>query len=196
VSSHVGRGTFVSRLAATLESKPHITEEADPDAYDPMQNVRPIDWDPTMPVLWALDFNVNPRSSVIAQRQPRPGGLDVINVLDELVIANSDTWSACEAFRERTEKWADVMRRRLKVIVNGDSRKTSGETDYRIIKQFFSRYSDISEAQYKFGQSNPRVRDRVNAVNGMLCRWASPAVPSSALQGASEGFPAGGLSGG
>jgi PBSX family phage terminase large subunit len=142
-------------------------------AYDPKENVRPVDWDPAMPLLWALDFNVDPMSSVICQRHERPGELDVVNVLNELVIANSDTHAACEAFRERTEKWADVLRRRLPVIVygdaNGDSRKTSGETDYRIIKQFFARHSDTYDAQFKFGRSNPRVRDRVNAVNGMLC---------------------------
>src|SRR5207247_10822057 len=83
-----------------------------------------------MPLLWALDFNVDPMSSVICQRQERPGGLDIVNVLDELVIANSDTHAACEAFRERTEKWADVLRRRLPVIVygdaSGDNRKTPG----------------------------------------------------------------------
>ena len=44
-----------------------------------------------------------------------------------------------------------------------------GETDYRIIKQFFARHSDTYDAQFRFGRSNPRIRDRVNAMNGMLC---------------------------
>ena len=38
-----------------------------------------------------------------------------------------------------------------------------------LIKQFFARHSDTYDAQFKFGRSNPRIRDRVNAVNGMLC---------------------------
>src|SRR5712671_3515688 len=32
VSSHVGRGTFVTRLPATLESRPHLAEEMDAEA--------------------------------------------------------------------------------------------------------------------------------------------------------------------
>jgi hypothetical protein len=142
-------------------------------AYDPAVNVRSAEWDPTMPVLWSLDFNIDPMSSVIAQRSERPGGSDVVTVLDELVIANNSIQVACEAFVERTRQWADVIRRRLPVVVYGDaagnSRMHTGETDCRIIKQFFARHSDTYDVQYKVGPSNPAVRDRVNAVNGLLC---------------------------
>jgi hypothetical protein len=142
-------------------------------AYDPALNVRPLEWDPRMPVLWSLDFNIDPMSSVIAQRSERQDGSDVISVLDELVIPNNSIQVACEAFMERTRHWADALRRKLLVIVYGDaagnSRMHTGETDYRIIKQFFARHSDTYDVQYRVGSSNPPVRDRVNAVNGLLC---------------------------
>jgi hypothetical protein len=35
-------------------------------SLDPQRNVRPTAWDPTLPVIWSLDFNVNPMASVIA----------------------------------------------------------------------------------------------------------------------------------
>jgi hypothetical protein len=147
-------------------------------AYDPAANVRKLDFDPSLPVLWSLDFNVEPMSSVIAQRKPMPAREDdFIHVLDELVIHQSNTAAACEAFRERMEKWAELKRNRgqiMDVIVYGDAsgngRRTSAEnTDYQIIKLFFRRFGHLFNVQYKVGSANPAVRDRVNAVNARLC---------------------------
>jgi hypothetical protein len=140
------------------------------------ENVRKLDFDPFLPVLWSLDFNVEPMSSIIAQRKPMASGDDFIHVLDELVIHESNTAAACGAFVERMEKWAEVRRSRgalMDVIVYGDStgnnRMHSGDTDYQIVKLFFRRYGHLFNVQYKVKDSNPPVRDRVNAVNARLC---------------------------
>ena len=43
-------------------------------------------WNWGLPLLWAVDFNVDPMCSVVAQRQG-----DQINVLDEIVISRAST---------------------------------------------------------------------------------------------------------
>jgi hypothetical protein len=137
------------------------------------ENVRKLDFDPSLPVLWSLDFNVEPMSSVIAQRQRMADSDgDVIHVLDELIISSSNTAAACEAFRERMEKWAELKRNRGRDRVwrCERQRRTSAEnTDYQIIKLFFRRFGHLFNVQYKVKDSNPPVRDRVNAVNAKLC---------------------------
>jgi len=69
-------------------------------AFDRAHNVRPLRYDPKQPLIWSLDFNVNPMSSVIGQ---------MINgtmcILDELILPDSNTPAACEEFLKRTQKW-------------------------------------------------------------------------------------------
>ena len=75
------------------------------------------------------------------------------------MIHQSNTAAACEAFRERMEKWAELKRNRgqiMDVIVYGDAsgngRRTSAEnTDYQIIKLFFRRFGHLFNVQYKVG---------------------------------------------
>jgi hypothetical protein len=50
----------------------------------------------------------------------------------------------------------------------GASRSTAGQSDYEIIRQFFRTDPDF-KVTYHIKTSNPLVRDRVNAVNAMLC---------------------------
>ena len=137
------------------------------------QNVRQLDFDPWLPVRWSLDFNIEPMSSVIAQIKPMPGGADIIHVLDEMVIHQSNTSEACEAFRERMEKWARLIRGPLDVVVYGDATgnsrdSTSSNTDWQIIQMFFRRNEHLFRVEKKVKSSNPLVRDRVNSVNAML----------------------------
>ncbi len=68
--------------------------------------------DPARPVVWALDFNVDPMCSVIAQVE-RSGE---VSVLDEIALKRATTEQACEEFREaiRTRRgrawWCMAMR--------------------------------------------------------------------------------------
>ena len=48
------------------------------------------------PLLWALDFNVDPMSSVVAQVEG-----DEVKVLDEIVLSRASTYDACEEFGSR-----------------------------------------------------------------------------------------------
>jgi hypothetical protein len=112
------------------------------------------------PLLWALDFNVDPMCSIVAQRQG-----ETLVVIDEIVISRASTWQACEEF------WNRFRHHPAGVIVYGDASgnnlKTSGTTDYQMIRQFFAR-TPYRAIDYRVPKSNPLVRDRVLLVNSRL----------------------------
>jgi len=110
--------------------------------------------------------------SVIGQRMSNE-----VFVLEELVLANSNTYAACEAFLERTRPWVQKSRLPIPVRIygdaTGDSRNSAASvTDWQIVRDFFDRHTSLYEATFWMGASNPRVKDRVNCVNALLCNEA------------------------
>ena len=67
-------------------------------AFDRAGNVEPANYDRRLPLFWSLDFNVNPMCSLIGQRDG-----EMVYILDELVLPDSNTLAACEEFLQRTE---------------------------------------------------------------------------------------------
>jgi len=124
------------------------------------EHVRQTKLNPKDPLLWSLDFNVNPMCSIVAQSS---GGH--MYVLDEIVLRNATTMQACEEFLKR------FGGHKAGVIVYGDAsgyhQQTTGTSDYDIVTDYFNATSfttpDISVAN-----SNPPVRDRINRVNATL----------------------------
>lgn len=125
-------------------------------AFERMKHVRQLEIDPTRPLLWALDFNVNPMCSVIAQKIG-----DKVVVLDEIVLSRASTSDACDEFERRfgyhqagVEVYGDASGARM---------QTAGSTDYEIVNDFLRR------AGYRYSmrvpRSNPAVRDRIALVN-------------------------------
>jgi len=137
-------------------------------AFDRAGNVQPTSYDRRLPLFWSLDFNVNPMCSVIGQRDA-----EMVYILDELVLPDSNTLAACEEFLKRTEAW--VRSSNLPIQLNlygdatGDARKTAGSrTDWQMIRELFQRYRDRFNTSFLIGSSNPLVRDRTNCVNARL----------------------------
>jgi hypothetical protein len=126
-------------------------------SFQRTQHLREMKIDPRLPLRWALDFNVDPMSSVILQLK----GREVV-VLDEIYLRNSSTKEACAEFLRR------YPRHDAGVIVYGDSsgnqRQTTGSTDYDIIKDYFWTFSTM-KTQWRPNKSNPSVRDRINLMN-------------------------------
>ncbi len=96
-----------------------------------------------------MDFNVDPMSAVIAQW--------VNNKLychDEVWLRNSDTWKTMDEIKKRNYSG-------LRVIPDstGGNRKTSGVTDFEIIRKYNHTILSVR---------NPFVSDRVNNVNRLL----------------------------
>jgi hypothetical protein len=116
--------------------------------------------DPRRPILWALDFNVDPMSSVIAQIANGR-----IVVLDEIVIRHGTTRQACEAFLERYPKHEPGVT--IFGDASGSAQQTSGMSDYEMVKEHFAIYSSM-KVDYKVPKANPSVRERINLTNTKL----------------------------
>ena len=120
--------------------------------------------DTRRPLLWALDFNVDPMSSVIAQVDG-----EKVTVLDEIVLSRASTYQACEEFAARFERhpagvvvYADATGARL---------QTTGTSDVAILREFFGDGA-WGEARFRIPTSNPAVRDRVTLMNAKLATAA------------------------
>jgi hypothetical protein len=129
-------------------------------AFDRSRNLVEVDVDPGLPLLWGLDFNVDPMCSVVIQIRDHR-----VVVIDEIILSRAGTEEACEEFCGRYPNHGPG------VIVYGDASgarmQTSGTTDYEIIKTFFRR-NGYNSVDYRIPRSNPYVRERVNLVNAML----------------------------
>lgn len=123
------------------------------------EHVGEVKRDRWLPLLWSLDFNVNPMASVVAQQAGKK-----LHVIDEIVISNATTQEAC---REFCQRYFDHL---SGVVIYGDAsgnnRSTKGSSDYEVVRSTL-RESAI-RATYKISTSNPRVRHRVDAVNAAL----------------------------
>ncbi|MGA7241239.1 MAG: terminase family protein [Bryobacteraceae bacterium] len=111
-------------------------------------------------LFWALDFNVDPMCSVIAQRVD-----GVVRVLDELYLRNTTTYVACKEFLEKFPE------HNAEVVVYGDAsgyqHRTTGSTDYEMIRECFAA-NGKHLVRYGAPRTNPQIRDRVNLTNAML----------------------------
>jgi hypothetical protein len=123
-------------------------------------NVADLSVDPRLPLLWALDFNVDPMSSLVVQMVRGK-----VRVLDEIVIRHGTTHAACEEFLKRFPK------SEAGVVVYGDAsgnqQHTTGASDYDMIHEYFEVHSNM-QVQYRVPKSNPSVRERINLTNSRL----------------------------
>ena len=122
-------------------------------SYDSVLSTFDHKYKPDRGVLVALDFNVNPMSACIAQKEG-----DKMYVFDEILLYSSNT-----------DEMADEIRSRYpieKTIIYPDpaatQRKTSagGKTDLSILQNYGFRV--------RHRHHHPYVRDRINAVNSRL----------------------------
>jgi len=129
-------------------------------AFSRREHVRQLKKSPTLPLLWALDFNVNPMTSVVAQIDG-----EEIRVIDEVVISRASTAEACAEFARRH------LPHRGELIVYGDAsahrQQTTGTSDAETIQRFF-RSEWQQKVSYRIPRSNPLVRERVALVNRKL----------------------------
>jgi len=130
-------------------------------SFSRSRNLRELEVDATLPLFWALDFNVDPMSSIVAQKHG-----EEVRVLDEIVLSRASTVEACEEFHGR------YPNHQAGVMVYGDASgqrlQTAGTTDYQIIKEFFRRTA-YQAVKFRVPPSNPSVRERVSLVNAKLC---------------------------
>ena len=128
--------------------------------FDRGKNIADVEVRPQYPLLWALDFNVDPMCSVVAQTD----GF-AVHVIDEIVISRASTYDACAEFNRR------YPAHRAGIVVYGDAsgnaQQTTGRTDYDLVREFF-QHTDYRSVDYRIPRSNPSVRDRVLLTNAKL----------------------------
>jgi len=129
-------------------------------AFDRRENVGAVKLDASLPLRWALDFNVDPMCSVVAQIRG-----EAVFVLDEIVLSRASTYQACEEFANRYPPHPAGLA--IYTDATGAAQQTTGTSDLAILRQFFrdGAYGDVTFAA---GRSNPPVRDRVGLVNAKL----------------------------
>ncbi len=135
-------------------------------AFERVHNVGNVELSPDVPLSWSLDFNMDPLCSILAQVHKGR-----VNVIEEMILPNSNTLAACEEFLSRTEKWRTEAPLNVRVYgdATGEQRRTSASrTDWQIVKDFFGRYADRYHASFRIPSSNPPVKDRINCVNALL----------------------------
>ncbi len=129
-------------------------------SFDRELHVGRLETEASMPLRWALDFNVDPMSSVVVQTKAAS-----VRVLGEIVIRRATTEQACHEFVSRFGGLG------CEVIVYGDasghSMKTSGASDYEMVRDYL-RMNYRGRVQFDTGKANPPIRDRVNAMNAKL----------------------------
>ena len=124
------------------------------------ENLKDLGRDQRLPLLWALDFNVDPMSSLVVQMVDGK-----VLVLDEIVVRNGTTMDASEEFLKRyPDHWAGVH---IYGDASGNQRQTTGATDYEMIREYFQAHSGMTP-QYRVPRANPSVRERINLTNAKL----------------------------
>ena len=129
-------------------------------AFSRGEHIRSLRVNPNFPLLWALDFNVDPMSSVVAQIEGR-----TVFVLDEIALRHASTHEACEEFAKR------FPNHRSGLVIYGDasgnSQHSTGASDYQIVREYF-RTGYGAGVSYKVPKANPSVRERIMLTNAKL----------------------------
>ncbi len=117
-------------------------------------------YDPRKPLLWGLDFNVAPMSSVLLQRAG-----ERLVVIDEIVLERATTEEACMEFENRYKGLAGGLE--IYGDASGNSTHTTGASDYQTIRSFLYR-AGFRNVKMQVPASNPGVLNRVRKVNALL----------------------------
>ncbi|MBI5189093.1 MAG: hypothetical protein HZA22_00265 [Nitrospirae bacterium] len=114
-----------------------------------------IAFDPALPVILAVDFNVNPLHAALLQTKA-----DTVFVVDEIVLPSSNTYELCLEVRSR------IGERHVTAYPDptGRARKTAGTSEAP--SDFAILMSHGFEVRARNG--SPAIKDRVNAVNRKL----------------------------
>ncbi len=156
-------------------------------AFDRTAHVMELEPNPHSPLYWALDFNVDPMSSVIVQIFR-----DEVRVLDEIVIRRATTGQACEEFLRRYPTHPGGVY--IYGDASGNAQQTTGSTDYEMIREHFAVNSQhdgaIQGTEVQPVRAGPVQPDEpAIAIGGREHR----AVSGSEVQGTDYGSGAGEL---
>jgi hypothetical protein len=137
-----------------------------------------LEWEPSLPICWGFDFNLDPLCSVLFQwRRIDVAGYQqvVMYVLGELRIRHSMIDEMLKEFAsENADPWlrqAARIARQRGLILYGDAsgeagNRQTGQSDWAAIRTGLGRRGYYGTARVP--SSNPKRRDRYNAANAKL----------------------------
>lgn len=140
----------------------YINSQADRvyHCFDPAIHIVQHNYDPCKKLLWALDFNVAPMSSVVLQWDQNR-----LVVIDEIVLDRATTEEACQEFENRyTGHIAGID---VFGDANGRTMHTTGLSDYSILQNSLYK-AGFRNVSIRVPRGNPAVLSRVQRVNAML----------------------------
>ena len=122
-------------------------------------------YNPLKPLCLCCDFNVDPMAWIIAQEGiNEQSKLREVYFIDEIFIRNSNTVECCNEFKARYPNHKAGIH--LYGDATGDNRTAnSNVTNWKIVKDEMKGYGITSHIR----DSNPAERDRINAMNAMIC---------------------------
>lgn len=115
------------------------------------------EYNPRLPLVWTMDFNVEPMVSLIGQKDG-----DTFRVFKEIVMEEGSIYAMVDAFR------AEVPSHSAEIWVYGDASgksrsPQSNMSNYQVLIQAMKTYG--APVILKLPKANPPVTDRLNAVN-------------------------------
>jgi hypothetical protein len=125
-------------------------------AFDRRIHVRPCPFNPELPIWVGLDFNLDPMSCAILQRQ-KDGSVWVV---DEITRFDSNVMDMCDQLDARFWRWIN------NIIVypdpaGGQRQHGRGESSFQILQERGFR-------NIRHRKRTPAISDRVNSANRML----------------------------
>ena len=119
-------------------------------------HVKPLEFNPELPIWIGQDFNIDPMSSVVFQKQKN----GEIWAVDEICLLSSNTFELCDELERRYWRYLD------QIVIYPDPAGAyrghqRGESDLDIFRERGFK-------KQKYRKKHPPVADRVNAVNRML----------------------------
>lgn len=154
-------GSIERRIRLDGELLPGLLGATAYPAFQYLLNVRPQPGiNPRRPLCWALDFNVSPMCSLLIQREP-----GLVRVLHEFVLDGGGLAAVADAFVDY------VPTHQAEIWIYGDATSKrrigqTGKSDYWVLMNHLTQYN--SPLRLKVPEENPKVPDRINAVNQAL----------------------------
>lgn len=118
--------------------------------------------DPFLPVHLCFDFNVNPTTLILSQKDR-----DMLRYKKEYSFKNSSTEETVSAFCEDFKDYRAHLRLKIRGDATGKARSsTTGKTDYFYVEELLRENGFTYEKEIP--SKNPPIIDRVKIVNGWL----------------------------
>lgn len=122
-------------------------------------------WNPALPAVHSLDFNVTPHSSVIGQVQ-NINGVPTALVFDEILIPNGSTPESAAKFLSKLGKHEGGVE--VYGDPSGSYRNTASKlTDYAVLRSEYGAAFQ-GKAAFYYKRHDPGYRARVLSVNALL----------------------------